>query len=387
MEKLAAQAAIAIQNARLFESISRRTDELRRRVHELEIVNEVSERVVTLDLQTAQRSALEHIYKTFRADRCAIALYQPDGHSLTITAIEPPDDPALGVTFEATDDPLLTEAIRLRDPVIWRDNPALLVPGNPLHAYFRARGIQLLLIAPLMVGEKAIGFLSVDPAGQGEFEIEQIKLLDTVANQVATALQNALLYDNQQRLNEELTRAYDNTLLGWAHALELRDKETQGHTLRVTELTIQLARKMGYGNSELVHIRRGALLHDIGKMGIPDAILHKPGSLNDDEWAVMRRHPQYAYEMLSSISYLAPSLEIPRYHHEKWDGSGYPCQLKGEAIPLPARVFAVVDVWDALCSDRPYRSAWPRERVLSHIRAGVGTHFDPRVSESFFELV
>lgn len=387
MEKLAAQAAIAIQNARLFESISRRTDELRRRVHELAIVNEVSERVVTLDLQTAQRSALEHIYKTFRADRCAIALYQPDGHSLTITAIEPPDDPALGVTFEATDDPLLTEAIRLRDPVIWRDNPALLVPGNPLHAYFRARGIQLLLIAPLMVGEKAIGFLSVDPAGQGEFEIEQIKLLDTVANQVATALQNALLYDNQQRLNEELTRAYDNTLLGWAHALELRDKETQGHTLRVTELTIQLARKMGYGNSELVHIRRGALLHDIGKMGIPDAILHKPGSLNDDEWAVMRRHPQYAYEMLSSISYLAPSLEIPRYHHEKWDGSGYPCQLKGEAIPLPARVFAVVDVWDALCSDRPYRSAWPRERVLSHIRAGVGTHFDPRVSESFFELV
>jgi len=227
----------------------------------------------------------------------------------------------------------------------------------------------------------------VDPAVQGEFEIEQIKLLDTVANQVATALQNALLYDNQQRLNEELTRAYDNTLLGWAHALELRDKETQGHTLRVTELTIQLARKMGYGNSELVHIRRGALLHDIGKMGIPDAILHKPGSLNDDEWAVMRRHPQYAYEMLSSISYLAPSLEIPRYHHEKWDGSGYPCQLKGEAIPLPARVFAVVDVWDALCSDRPYRSAWPRERVLSHIRAGVGTHFDPRVSESFFELV
>jgi len=167
----------------------------------------------------------------------------------------------------------------------------------------------------------------------------------------------------------------------------LRDKETEGHTQRVTELTLKLARAMGLTNSDLVHIRRGALLHDIGKMGVPDGILFKEGPLTEEEWKIMRQHPRFAYEMLSPIEYLRPALDIPYCHHEKWDGSGYPRGLKGEEIPLAARLFAVVDVYDALTSDRPYRPAWPRQKTLEHIRQLSGSHFDPQVVETFMELL
>ncbi|HLE26688.1 MAG TPA: HD-GYP domain-containing protein, partial [Anaerolineales bacterium] len=143
---------------------------------------------------------------------------------------------------------------------------------------------------------------------------------------------------------------------------------------------------MGMSDAERVHLRRGALLHDIGKMGVPDAILLKPGPLTDEEWEIMRKHPVYAYEMLLPILYLRPALEIPYYHHEKWDGTGYPHGLKGEQIPLAARIFAVVDVWDALRSDRPYRPAWPAEKVQEHIRSLAGTHFDPQVAKMFLTL-
>src|SRR4030095_309227 len=148
---------------------------------------------------------------------------------------------------------------------------------------------------------------------------------------------------------------YDSTIEGWSRALDLRDRETEGHTIRVTEMTLKIARIAGMADAELVHLKRGALLHDIGKMGIPDAILLKPDKLETEEWVIMRRHPVYAYELLLPIEYLQPSLDIPYCHHEKWDGSGYPRGLKGEQIPLAARLFAVIDVWDALRSDRPYR--------------------------------
>jgi HD-GYP domain-containing protein (c-di-GMP phosphodiesterase class II) len=150
-------------------------------------------------------------------------------------------------------------------------------------------------------------------------------------------------------------------------------------------MTMQLARSLGIGEAELVHVRRGALLHDIGKMGVPDSILLKPDKLSDEEWVIMRRHPQFAFDMLSPIAYLRPALDIPFGHHEKWDGTGYPRGLKGEQIPLAARLFAVVDVWDALQSDRPYRKAWPEEKVLEHIKAGSGTHFDPEVVKVFLK--
>ncbi len=187
-------------------------------------------------------------------------------------------------------------------------------------------------------------------------------------------------------LNAELTGAYDATIEGWSRALDMRDKETEGHCRRVTDLTLALARAMDLPSTDLVQVRRGALLHDIGKMGIPDAILLKPGPLDDGEWEIMRRHPVYAYEMLSPIEFLRPALAIPYCHHEKWDGTGYPDRLRGEEIPLPARLFAVVDVWDALRSDRPYRPGWPPDRVRAHIAAGAGTHFDPQVVEAFLAL-
>lgn len=188
-------------------------------------------------------------------------------------------------------------------------------------------------------------------------------------------------------LNAELFQAYDATIEGWSRALDYRDHETEGHSRRVTELTLRLARALGVGEKDLVHVRRGALLHDIGKMAVPDSVLLKPGPLDEAEWEVMRRHPAYAHEMLAPVAFLRPALDIPRCHHEKWDGSGYPDCLRGEQIPLAARLFAVVDVWDALRSDRPYRKAWDRDRVLDHVRGLSGTHFDPQVVRAFLALM
>ncbi|MDP2662145.1 MAG: HD-GYP domain-containing protein, partial [Dehalococcoidia bacterium] len=166
-------------------------------------------------------------------------------------------------------------------------------------------------------------------------------------------------------------------------ALDLRDKETEGHSQRVTEMTVDLARAMGTPEAELAHVRRGALLHDIGKMGVPDSILFKPGSLTEDEWVQMRKHPTYAYDLLYPIAYLRQALDIPYCHHEKWDGTGYPRGLKGEQIPLAARIFAALDVWDALTSERPYRPAWEPERALELVRSTSGSHLDPKVVEAF----
>ena len=185
------------------------------------------------------------------------------------------------------------------------------------------------------------------------------------------------------RSNVELTLAYNDTIEGWSHALDLRDKETEGHSLRVTDKTLLLARSFGLREDELANIRWGALLHDMGKMGIPDGILLKPGPLTDEEWVVMKKHPSLAYEMLSPIRYLRQALDIPYCHHEKWDGTGYPRGLKGEQIPLAARIFAVADVWDALTSDRPYRKAWSEEKTIEHIQSGSGAHFDPQVVQTF----
>ncbi|MGC9063072.1 MAG: HD-GYP domain-containing protein [bacterium] len=187
--------------------------------------------------------------------------------------------------------------------------------------------------------------------------------------------------------NRELLRAYDKTLEGWAYALDLRDKETEGHSQRVTELTLRIAKKMGVRDEDLIHIRRGALLHDMGKIGIPDNILLKPDKLSEEEWEIMKKHPVYAYQMLSRIEYLRPALDIPYCHHEKWDGSGYPRGLKGEEIPLAARIFAVADVFDALTSDRSYRKAWTKESAIEYIKGEAGKHFDPRVVDAFLKVI
>jgi HD-GYP domain-containing protein (c-di-GMP phosphodiesterase class II) len=232
---------------------------------------------------------------------------------------------------------------------------------------------------PLVAKGEVKGVLELFHRSPMESDYEWLKFLETIANQASIAIDNSTLFD-------ELIHAYDSTIVGWSRALELRDKETEGHTQRVAETTIHLAREMGIADEEIVHIKRGALLHDMGKLGIPDSILLKPASLTEKEWAIMKQHPKYAYNMLYPIEYLRPAIEIPYCHHEKWDGTGYPTGLKGDKIPLAARVFAVVDVWDALCSDRPYRSGWPKDKVHGHILSLRGTHFDPEVVKVFSKM-
>ncbi|HLO30415.1 MAG TPA: HD domain-containing phosphohydrolase [Anaerolineales bacterium] len=239
---------------------------------------------------------------------------------------------------------------------------------------------------PLITKGEVKGVLELYQRSFHHPDSEWLDFVQTLASQSAIAIADAELFNNLQRSNFELLFAYDETIEGWSRALDLRDKETVGHTQRVAATTLRLAARMGVSETDLVHMRRGALLHDIGKMGIPDAILLKSGPLTEEEWGIMRRHPQFAYDMLSPIRYLQPALDIPYCHHEKWDGTGYPRGLKGDQIPLSARIFAVVDIWDALTSDRPYRTAWPKEKALEYIRTLNGSHLDPRVVEAFLTM-
>jgi diguanylate cyclase (GGDEF)-like protein/putative nucleotidyltransferase with HDIG domain len=191
----------------------------------------------------------------------------------------------------------------------------------------------------------------------------------------------------RELLKEALRQGYDSAIEGWARVLDMRDQETEGHSLRVTEMTVMVARHFGLSEEEILYARWGALLHDIGKMGISDQILLKPEPLTEAEWEIMHRHPTIAYEMLSPIAFLKPALDIPYCHHEKWDGTGYPRGLKGEEIPFVARLFAVIDVWDALRSHRPYRKKWSAQQAISHLQSQAGTHFDPQAVRVFLKTL
>lgn len=238
---------------------------------------------------------------------------------------------------------------------------------------------------PLVTKGETIGSLII--GSSRVLSENELRLLKTIGDLAASAIHRSDLYEQTSIQAHELKQAYDATLEGWAHALELRDKETQGHSTRITKMTTDLAIRMGFENEALENIRRGALLHDIGKMGVPDTILLKPGRLNEEEWAIMQKHPTYAYEMLAELPYFKETLDIPYCHHEWWDGSGYPRGLKGTEIPLSARIFAIVDAWDALVSDRPYRKAWSKESTLQHIVDQAGTHFDEEVVKCFVEMM
>ena len=261
--------------------------------------------------------------------------------------------------------------------------------------------LRSILCAPLKLKNKLIGVLYVDNrAHAGIFQESDLSLITAFADQAAVAIDNAQLFEDLQRSNRELEKtnfkleaanlelkiAYEATLNGWVHTLDLRDKETEGHTQRVTILTERLARVMGIEGDQLVHIRRGALLHDIGKMAIPDAILLKQGKLTNEERALIQEHPTIAYKLLRPIEFLLPAINIPYCHHEKWDGTGYPLGLRKEEIPFDARIFAVIDVWDALTSNRPYRQALPHAEVRQRIKVDSGRHFDPRVVDAFLEM-
>lgn len=240
---------------------------------------------------------------------------------------------------------------------------------------------------PLMAKGRVLGVLEMFHRFPFQPDAEFRSFMAMVAGQAAIAIDNAKMFSELQRSNVELSLAYDATIEGLSRALDLRDKETKEHTFRVTDITLRLASRLGVDQAELIHIRRGAILHDIGKVAIPDRILFKPGPLATDEWDIMRRHPDIAVELLSHVGYLEPALKIPHWHHEKWDGSGYPDGLQDENIPFAARLFALADVYDALTSKRPYRDAWSKESTVEYIESEAGKHFDPRIVPEFLDLV
>jgi diguanylate cyclase (GGDEF)-like protein/PAS domain S-box-containing protein len=338
------------------------------------------------DLTLTLDVCLDQVITQLRVDAAAILLCDPEtrslhhvaGRGLGAGATRPGQlPPGEGLAARAARERRMLHASRpARDPGERDHSPH--VAGESCVTSFAV---------PLVAKDQVKGVLEVfhrtalDPAP------EWFGFLETLAGQAAIAIDNAWLFDDLRRSNAELAAAYDATIEGWSRALDLRDQETEGHSRRVTLMTLRLARAMGVPEARLVHIRRGALLHDIGKMGIPDRILHKPGPLSEEEWRIMRRHPVYAREMLQPVEFLGPALEIPFCHHEHWDGTGYPRGLEGGEIPLEARIFAVVDVWDALRSDRPYRPAWSESRVCEHLRSLAGSHLDPAVVDVFLRTL
>jgi len=318
------------------------------------------------------------------------AIYTLDGDDLYLGATTPPLPPEFPDELrlaKLNDHPHIKETIQTKKPVYLSDaRSTALTPAEQV--VVDSRHLVSILYFPLFQKDQVIGAFIVGTTREvRSFMEREIDLCDVFSCQSSLAITNAQLYKESQRAMVAVTRAYDETLVGWSRVLDMRDHITDEHTRRVADLTVALARKMGILGTELEHIRRGALLHDIGKMGIPDTILQKPDLLTDDELAIMQTHPELAYNLLSHIDYLNSALDIPYCHHEKWDGTGYPRELKGKEIPLSARIFAVIDVFDALTSDRPYRDAWKRERALEYIREQSGKHFYPEAVNVFFSLL
>ncbi len=265
---------------------------------------------------------------------------------------------------------------------------AVIIPNvsEILTPSLKGEGFEAYIAMPLITQGKVKGVLETFHRKKFNPDPEWLSFLELISGQAAIAIDNAAMYDSLQRSNAEIILAYDATLEGWGRTLELRDADTNGHTERVADKTVVLARAMGVADHDLVNVRRGALLHDIGKMCIPDAILRKNGPLSQEENEILRRHPDYAFDLLSAIPFLRPTIDIPYCHHEKWDGSGYPRGLKGQAIPFHARIFTVIDVADALIYDRPYRPAWPVDKTYDYIKSLSGIHFDPEVVDVFLKL-
>jgi response regulator RpfG family c-di-GMP phosphodiesterase len=241
--------------------------------------------------------------------------------------------------------------------------------------------------APLITKGEVKGVMQVFGRTMLRIDADWLSFLDMLASQGANAIESAELFNALQRSNQNLKQTHDSMLESWVRAMEMRDRDPVRHNRSVTRLTLELAERMRIDPDQLNAIRRGSMLHDIGKLGIPDAVLFKPGPLSEDEWDVVRRHPRMALDILAPIPSLDDATDIPYAHHERWDGSGYPRGLKGERIPLAARLFAVVDVWDSMTSEKPYHPTRSKEDALGYIREQSGKHFDPRVVDTFLEVM
>jgi PAS domain S-box-containing protein len=339
----------------------------------------------TLDLHQIINTILTSSQKFLKVDAADILLFDPDSQKLKF---------AYGIGFRTnlmkgfainSGDGWAGEAARTRKPIMIPDiNQPLDKQINP------APSVEELVsyyVIPLITNNQVKGVMECFTRSPMHLDQDWKDFINLLAGQAAIAINSAQLFDEIKLSNEQLVHAYDDTIEGWSRAMDIRDKETEGHTLRVVDLTLRLAGAMGVPEDQLIHIKRGTMLHDIGKLVVPDSILFKPSSLNDLEWKIMKKHPLNAYNMLVSVDYLKPALDIPYCHHEHWDGSGYPRCLKGEEIPLAARIFSVVDIWDALLSDRPYRPAWTREKTLAYIKSRAGEDLDPKVVKVFLKII
>ena len=379
LESLAALLAGVVASARLIEHSQNQISRLEA-LHDIDLVINSS-----MNLQVTLNILLDQVIEKLQVDAAVILLLNPSTNMLEYTAsrgfrTQEIKNYAIQMGEEINGknamERHLIEALNLADETQF--SYTNLMQQEQFVSYYSV---------PLIAKGQVKGVLDIFNRSLLNPDDEWFNFLETLGGQAAIAIDNTRLLEELHLSNTELRLAYDRTLEGWSKALDLRDKETEGHTQRVIDMTLQIAKVMGVPDKTLVHIRRGALLHDIGKMGIPDAILLKPGPLSKDEWEIMRMHPVYAYDLLYPIKHLGPALDIPYAHHEHWDGSGYPRQLAGENIPLAARIFAVVDVWDALTSDRPYRSAWSAKKTINYIKAQRGTYFDPQIVDIFTTLI
>jgi response regulator RpfG family c-di-GMP phosphodiesterase len=358
---------------------------LRRQVEHLNALRRIDRAIAnSLDLQLTLDVVLDQVTGQLGVEAACILLLNAQTQQFEFTGGRGTFDGAFRATHVRSGEGHAGRAVLERRPVQVSDLRATSTEGS--RDSLMPRGLDSYYALPLIAKNEVKGVLEIFSASGVMPSEEWRDYASTLAGQAAIAIDNSEMLTNLTQSNADLHMAYETTLEGWSRALDLRDNDTQGHTARVAALTVLLGRAMGMRPEEIMHLRRGALLHDIGKMGIPDSILLKPGPLTPEEWEVMRRHPVYAYELLSPIHYLRPALDIPHLHHERWDGSGYPFGLKGEEIPIAARVFAVVDVWDALTSARPYRAGVREDRAREIICEGSGKDFDPRVVEAFLRL-
>jgi response regulator RpfG family c-di-GMP phosphodiesterase len=377
---LANSLAIAIENNRNQENVRKQLTRVSA-LHNIDIAINSS-----MDMHTTLSILLDHVINQLKIDAADVVLYNFHAPNLEFAAGKGFYTPKReNNTFDIRKG-LAGKAVIERRLIRVDSISDQTVPPE-FASVWAAEGFSTYFGAPLIAKGKVVGVLEIYHRTKFDPDPEWMDYFKTLAGQAAIIIDNAKMFDGLQSSNMELRLAYDATIEGWSRAMDLRDKETEGHTQRVTEMTVRLAQAMRINVDQIIHIRRGALLHDIGKLGVPDAILLKPEKLTDDEMVIMRQHPQFAFDMLLPIEYLNPALDIPYCHHERWDGTGYPRGLKGEQIPLAARLFAVIDVWDALRSDRPYRRAWPEDKVQKYIKEQSGNQFDPNVVDKFFSLL
>ena len=339
-----------------------------------------------LDLQITLNILINQVVKQLKTDAASILLFRTDTARLEYVAGEGFYTRNIEATSLRLGEGYTGQAVLERRLIQVTDLKG--ENGKFARAQLLAdEGFVSHFVVPLITKGEVKGVLEIFHRAVLKPDREWLAFLETLGGQTAIAIENSMLFQDLQRSNFELSMAYDATIEGWSRALDLRDRETEGHTQRVADMTIKFARTMGIDEEQLIHIRRGALLHDIGKMGVPDNILLKPSALNREERRIMRQHPQLAYDMLQPIVYLRGALNIPYCHHEKWNGTGYPRGLSDTQIPLEARLFSIVDVWDALTSDRPYRKRWTRKKSLKYVFEQSGKYFDPRLVEIFLQEI